>query len=459
MPLTDHHKHLLEKAARRHQNGNTASAIHLYKRVLKQIPDDASVLSNYGAALNDQFDYRSALTVFARAYEIAPETTGLLNNYANAHLGLGHFGDAIALFKQALELSPDDPVLLKNLGNAYHQSGDFTAAIRCFDQTLENDVDNAQVHCLKGFSLAALGRLDECWKAYQWRWKIPDAPPPRPYTVPIWDGSDPGGKSLIIWGEQGIGDEILFAGLIHDVLKLNGKVAVECEPRLKPLFERAFPGISVIARRQEKTADNFHFQIPAGDLPALFRPSLSSFTANTGYLKSDPDKTAALRRTYLDQTGAERLIGISWLGGSDSARSQRSLELADWKDFLQTFADDTAFISLQYGDVASEINQFNKTWKTPVLFDESVDPLADMDGAACQTAAMDHIITVANATAHLAGALNVKGFVLHPANADWIWLLQNEKSPWYPSLRHIRQPDPGQWSGIFDTLVCEFSNC
>jgi len=453
-----HTRHLLTKAQQRHADGNLVAAIHLYKRVLKKTPNDPAVLNNLGAALIDIFDYDLAIEAFTRAHEINPDTLGLRNNFANAHLASGNLSAAAQLFQTALEQTPTDPVLLKNLGNTLYQSNDYTGAIKCFEDVINQTKNDAAAHCLRGFSHAALGLLGQCWDEYEWRWDMPNAPSQRDFKAPVWDGTNLGSKKLIIWGEQGIGDEIMFAGLLNELVKKGGHVSVECDPRLSPLFTRSFKKFQILSTSEHNLKIKFDAQLPIASLARYFRKNLKDFRPHSGYLIADHQLSKTLKQRYRQQTGASRLIGLSWQGGSDANRQQRSAALESWAPLLKNMRKGTGFISLQYGNVKAEIDQFNRNNDQQILHDSEINPLTNIDAATAQTAAMDMVITVPNTTAHLAGALNVKTWVLHPHRADWIWLLQGNSSPWYPSLKNMRQQRHGDWEEIIDTLTREFPN-
>jgi len=451
-----HTRHLLIKAQQRHVGNNPVAAIHLYKRVLKKTPNDSGVLNNLGAALIDIFDYDKAIEAFSLAHDINPDTPGLRNNFANAHLASGNPVAAARLYQTALEQKPMDPVLLKNLGNTLYQSNDHKGAIKCFENVINQTENDATAHCLRGFAYSALGLLEKCWDDYEWRWKMPTAPSQRAFKAPFWDGTDLGSKTIVIWGEQGIGDEILFAGLLNDLAKKSDHISLECEPRLSPLFKRSFENLHILPRSENNLKMTFDVQIAIASLPRYFRKEYKDFKPHSGYLAADDKLSNQLKQRYRQQTGARRLIGLSWQGGSDANRHQRSASLEDWGPLLRHMDKDTGFISLQYGSVKSEIDQFNCKNSCQILFDSDIDPLTNIDGAAAQTTAMDMVITVPNTAAHLAGALNVKTWVLHPYRADWIWMLKGKNSPWYPSLTNICQHRHGDWNKMMDTQFREF---
>ena len=229
----------------------------------------------------------------------------------------------------------------------------------------------------------------------------------RPYPQPFWTGKKLSKGRLLLWGEQGVGDEIQFAGLIPDALRTGNSIVLDCDPRLKPLFARSFP---------------------------------------ESYLKADPIETERFRTRCSD---GRRLIGLAWQTGNTQTGRKRSIDLAQ---LAPLFAQPgIRWISLQYGDFNS-LEEQAAAAGVPLLIDRSVDQLANIDLFAAQIAAMDQVITIDNSTAHLAAALGLPVWLLLPFAADWRWLQSREFSPWYPTMRLFRQPQLGDWAAVIESV-------
>jgi hypothetical protein len=260
----------------------------------------------------------------------------------------------------------------------------------------------------------------------------------RVYPQPFWNGGPLESGRLLLWHEQGVGDEIMFAGLIPELLRAGHRCVVDCDLRLKPLFSRSFPEVEVVSGF-EVNETGFAAHLPLGSLPRLFRPQLSAFTAATSpYLVPDLEKKGQFRTRYF---AGKRVIGLAWYTNNKDTGRSRSIELSL---FAPLFAlRDISWVSLQYGDQAV---------RAPVMVDRSVDQLSDLDGFAAQIAAMDLVITIDNSTAHLAGALGVPVWLLLPFAADWRWFRERGNSPWYPSMRIFRQQTLGDWTPVVESL-------
>ena len=267
----------------------------------------------------------------------------------------------------------------------------------------------------------------------------------RTYPQPLWTGEKLASGRLLIWGEQGIGDEIMFAGLIPDAIRTGNHCRLDCDPRLQPLFARSFPNLDVVSGAIPKPDIAAH--LPSGSLPRLFRPTTAAFAATTSsYLTADPVARKRFRACYAD---GRRLLGLAWHTKNRKTGRDRSIDLSL---FAPLFArPDIRWVSLQYGDHDVLGNQ-TAAAHAPLLIDRSVDQLANIDSFAAQIAAMDMVITIDNSTAHLAGALGVPAWVLLPFARDWRWLQAREDSLWYPTMRLFRQPKPGDWQSVLQRV-------
>ena len=295
-----------------------------------------------------------------------------------------------------------------------------------------------------------MGDFDNGWREYNWRWRMQNFPSWRAeYDKPLWDGGDLGGKRLLVWPEQGIGDEIMFAGLIPDLIERGIDVILESDPRLVPLFARSFPPVTCIAKGGANQPFDFH--IPTGGLGQVLRPSLGSFPDPAPYLVADPELRTTLRDRYHNQ-GAGALVGLAWHSASPYAGRESSLTLPELHPLLET--PEVTFVNLQYGDTADQRSAFARETGIDIVHDEQVDQMADMDAFASQVAAMDLVVSIDNSATQLAGALGVPTWGLLCAVPFWLWGMNGDDSIWHPSMRLFRQSRPGDWNGVIKR-VCK----
>jgi len=470
--------HLLGVVA--HQQGNHAEAVELISKAIIAYPSGASYYLNLGNALRSMGKLDEAIQAYRRSLALAPESFEAHVNLGNVLRMKGLVAEAIDSYKQSLALQADNPEAYNNLGNAYQGEGREQDAEACYRRALALNPTHASAHHNLGnllmeqgeleqglrqletaleiapqyhdavFSIALVelkkGEFSSGWQKFEERWNTESHDTPqRHYSQPLWTGEKLADGKLFIWGEQGIGDEIMFAGLIPEVIRAGNRCIVECDPRLQPMFSRSFADAEVIARGGETPAFDAH--LPSGSLPGLLRGSLESFARVTSpYLFADEARRAQCRSRYDD---GRRVVGLAWHTRNKRTGRRRSISLPT---FAPLFAlPGIRWVSLQYGDHADLEEQAQRA-SAPLCIDREVDQLQDMDSFAAQIAALDLVITIDNSTAHLAGALGIPAWLLLPHSSDWRWLNDRQDSPWYPSLRLFRQPQPNDWSSVIAQL-------
>jgi ADP-heptose:LPS heptosyltransferase len=261
----------------------------------------------------------------------------------------------------------------------------------------------------------------------------------------------------LITSEQGLGDEIMFASCLPDVIRQADRCTIECEARLVDLFRRSFPSAEVFPKDMTNTpsvqAATAEYQMPMGSLPGLYRTKREDFPEHRGYLIADPVRVAY----WHDQLAGmddRRKIGISWLGGSHQTRKlSRSVPLAQWSEILEK--QDCTFISLQYTECQQELDEVYRKSGVRVLHWPEV--IADLDELAAMICALDQIISVQTAVVHLAGALGCKVRVMIPVNPEWRYRAQGHDMPWYPSVHLYRQQQAGKWADVIHSITRDMS--
>ena len=465
--------------------GKLDEAVASYERALALNPDMAELHGNMGNALQAQNRLAEAEVSYERALALNPEYADAFYNLGNLRQAQEKLDQAVCCYERALALKPELPEAHYNLGNTHQALGDLEVAVACFERALALRPGYAEAHYNLACVLQALGRLEEAlrcyqravelqpdyaqarfgqalaqllhgefepgWRNYESRWQSPDHETPmRPYPQPLWAGEKLGEGSLLLWGEQGVGDEIQFAGLVPDTLRTGNRIVLDCDPRLKPLFSRSFTGVEVVSG-YEAAESKIAAHLPTGSLPGLFRSTESAFGATTSpYLKADPVEVERFRARYCD---GRRLIGVAWRTSNKQTGRIRSIDLAQLAPLFAQAG--IRWISLQYGDFDA-LERESAAAHAPLLIDRSVDQFANIDLFAAQIAAMDQIITIDNSTAHLAGALGLPVWLLLPFAADWRWLEKRNASPWYPTMRLFRQPKLDDWASVVESVLMNF---
>jgi len=371
----------------------------------------------------------------------------------------GQFEDGERFLRLALEPDPLWPVALSNLGWILLEKGDHAQGLKLLDAALARDPGDHETRLVRSYMNLKRGEFESGWRDYEARHHSRFAMP-RQSDFPQWDGTPLDGKTLLVRGEQGFGDQIMFASCLHEAIARAGRCIIECDPRLVALFRRSFPTAIVEASappaghaawtRQGLSVD---CQIPMGSLPRLFRNRWEDFPRHAGYLHAAPERVAHWR-VRLDALGPGAKIGLSWRGGvAVTRRHLRSLAL---QEFLPLLRLPAKFVSLQYGDCASDLNALSR--EHGVILPHWQDALDDYDETAALVCALDLVISVCTAVIHLAGALGKPVWILVPAVAEWRYLDRGEVMPWYPSARLFRQTTSGPWQEVLRQVAEQTSS-
>jgi cytochrome c-type biogenesis protein CcmH/NrfG len=446
MPTTVPQHELVNQALAHHRAGRLDDAERIYRQVLAVDPAHADALHLLGMAAFQTGRLDLAVEMIQRAIAAHPNAASYHSNLGNVLQAQDKLQEAVASYKKALALRPGIPETHLNLGNVLRELGDVDGALSAYRRAIELKPDLADAQVAESTTLLLQGDFSRGWTNFELRWRTQDYDTPlRAYPQPLWSGEALPSGRLLVWGEQGIGDEIMFAGLLPDLIKTRIPLALECDRRLAPLFARSFPGVAVISSyNPAKNSDlEVAAHLPSGSLPRFFRSSRAAFDATTSpYLIADPVEREKFRAQYGD---VRATIGIAWRTRNAKSGRKRSIDLGA---LAPLFADSRLrWISLQYGDHA-ELEAEARAADAPVAIDRSVDQLEDIDRFAAQAAAMDLVLTIDNSTAHLAAALGIPTWLLLPFAPDWRWMLASDRRPWYPTMRIFRQPQRGDWASV-----------
>ncbi len=418
-------------------------------------PDNAEAHANLAnlALMRGQFD--AAAAAFRAACAAAPEIACFVDGLGKALFALGQIGEAVACWRRALALDPRFAPAWRNLGDAYRAEGAFEAARAAYAEALRvSPQDGATVRWREAMTLLAAGDFAEGWLAYRARPAANGADVPR-LTIPVWADEPLGDKRILVWGEQGVGDEIMFASCLPNLAAAARHVVLVCEPRLAPLFARSFPTIEVLGTRREAVpcadlARRADLWVMAGDLPARFRREEAAFGDGAAYLAAHPDAVARWRDRY-DTLGPGLKVGLSWRGGCGAlVKARRAVPLGPLGRVLG--GGSVHLINLQYGADQALRSSLEAAHGLAIHDWPDSDPLVDLDDFAAKIAALDLVISVDNTTVHLAGALGSETWALLPKPADWRWLTGRADTPWYGTVRLFRQARPGDWAPALHAL-------
>jgi tetratricopeptide (TPR) repeat protein len=431
-----------------------AEAVASYERALTIKPDYVDALNNGANALDRLGRAQDALASVERALALAPDHAGALVTRSVFLRKLKRSGEALTSCERVLALKPDDTDALTVRADLLIDLERFDDAIATLDRIVALKPDDVAAKWNKSLVCLGLERFLEGWPLYEHRWVGAKGLVPRAYKGPRWNGGRVGG-TLLIWGEQGLGDEILHASMLPDVIARTSTVVLEVEPRLAPLFARSFPDIKVIGCEPELYAGRIDAQEPIGGLGRFLRTDWNDFPRRErGYLVADAARTQALRQRLAD---GRFVIGLAWLSKAPVGGQSKSARLADFEALLRL--EGCRFVDLQYGDTSEERAALARELGITVERLPDIDNTNDLDGLAALMSACDAVVTVSSTTAHLAGALGRPTWVMVPHGFAriWYWFHGRDKSPWYPRVEVRRQRSGQPWADIVASVAREVS--
>ncbi|MEQ8394452.1 tetratricopeptide repeat-containing glycosyltransferase family protein [Thalassobaculum sp.] len=418
----------------RSRSEDTARAVPALRRCLLLHPTHAGAWGLLGTVSEHQAGY-------LRGAVLPDASVGTLKIAAALRQEAGDARGAVVLLDRVLAQEPDDIECLINRAMALIEVGRKSVALDDLDRALRLDPSDTRARWSRGW--IRLGRRD--WSGgddYAARWLDPEPDSrQRLFSPPLWTGTPVSGGPLLLWGQFGVGDEILFATLVAEARhRANAPVVLEADPRLVGLFGRSLTGVTVVPRMDPAdsriaaaapTAQSSTARLP-GVLPrdAVLAPGAPAM------LVADPARVAHWREQFA-ALGPGPHIGLAWRSGNRRTASRKSIALAALAPVLR--ASQGTWISLQYDPDPEETAEVAAS-RRPVPFDNpAADIRDDLDELAAQIAALDAVVTISGTNAHLAGALGVPGLVLMQRDPLWFWFEDGETVPWYPSLTVLRQ--------------------
>lgn len=440
---------------------DTARAERAYRKAIRAAPRDATAHGALGNALKAQDNLDGAITAYRRALNFDPGAAPVLFNLGIALRENGDLDEAVEAYDRALAIAPDVAAIWYNRANAQSYLGDHTAAIESYDEALRRRPDYTEAQFSKAVALLLDGDFAAGWDLHETRFKASTFDTPdRTASCPRWAGEDPHGKTIAIWGEQGIGDEARFLSCLPDLIAAvgkTGKVIYDCAPRLETLVRRSFPSVEVRPSPPKSTsidaAADFH--LPVGSLPRYFRRSLEAFGTPRPILTADPARVAYWQAWLASLGDAATTVGISWRSGSKGTRKQlRYAPTEAWTPLLQT--PGAIFVCLQYDDCADEIAAIKRSTGVDVHMPPGLDRRDDFENLAALDVALDFVVSCANTVGDLAGAVGTRTLVIEHGS-HWPWGLWPEAGDagqmWYPDLTLLSARDLGGWDAAFAEAV------
>ena len=442
---------LLGVAVRKGGKNRIDEARQILAQAVEKFPTNGLLQFELGNVFVDLHQAREAYECFLNAIQHKPNLQQGYVNLSAVTEEQERFIEALDWAAKALKLNPNCPLANYNAANALREMGRFAEAVTHYQASIRHNPNFPKAHWNLGICQLLLGNYREGWKLFELRQSAGEVTLDR-YPQPLWDGSSLANKTIVVHAEQGIGDEVIFASCVPDLLPLAKKCVIVCEPRLANLFSRSFPAATVFGWLRLKDLSPAPLpvpcdvQIPAGSLPLYLRTKKEDFPQRESFLTPDPKLVAQWKQRFA-ALGPGYKIGVSWrAGGKPAERRKRSIPLADWAEILTT--PGVQFVNLQYSDASEEIDAVQNSPGVTIHDWEQGDPLIDMDEYAAKIAALDLVISVGNATVHMAGALGTPAWAMLPQIPSWRWMAHGDYSPWYTSVRLFRQTERGGWPAV-----------
>jgi tetratricopeptide (TPR) repeat protein len=436
------------------QDGRPDAAIAAYRKAIRLEPGLAPAHFNLGQLLRERGDFAGAVIAFEGAAQLRPTAGDAWLNLGAMLERVERYRDAVAAYRRAAGCVTDDPTPTYNLGNALLALGDLSGAAEAFRSVIETRADHVEAQWNLATALLAAGDFAGGWTQYEWRWTKLGLDPTGRFPWPMWNGGPLADKRILVWREQGLGDEILFATCVRDLAAAGAEVTLATSPRLVSLFARSFPGITVIDDGTWGDRE-FDYHIPLGSLPRHLRTRRQAFPIDPKFLT--PDSAVATKwATRLDRLRQGLKVGICWRSGlvtGDRARGYSPIEA--WGPLFAV--PGIHWINLQYDDCVTELevaqHQFGVTvhrWPSENLKD-------DLESVVGLLWNLDAVITAPTAVSSLAGAAGVSTWELDNGS-DWT-AHGEDRSPWFPSIRVIRRPfGSTDWSPALERIAGELDS-
>ncbi|MFN7416984.1 MAG: tetratricopeptide repeat protein [Alphaproteobacteria bacterium] len=485
--------------------GDFTTSLSCYEAALKLLPDDPDILTNLGRLAIRMGMHPVAEQLFLHFLSRKPEDPEGINNLALAMASQGHNQKAIALLKdfisrhpthanlwnslagmlaeegdienasvfyrEALRLSPRLARARYNIGSLLLDTGDPRSALREFESALKRPLaahEKAMMTMTRGLAQLAIGRIAEGWENYEARndAQFPDG---TFFAVkgPKWKPGAPlAGASLLLVGEQGLGDEVLFANILPDVLESlgpEGRLTRAVEPRLAALMSRSFPTVRFETHRTLGDAGRIVRLIPAldtgdiefgcwspmGSLLGQFRSRVEDFPQRKGYLHPAPERVAYWREALAGALSGP-MVGLLWKSGVSTRERNRFFSPFDaWEPILRT--PGVTFVNLQYDDCEAELQLARDQFGVEIWNPPGIDLKQDLDDLTALSCALDLVIGFSNATFNLAAAAGAPAWLI-AAKGAWT-ALGTDRYPWYPQVRLYQPAAFAEWGPVMDRVA------
>jgi tetratricopeptide (TPR) repeat protein len=461
---------------------NYKEAIRVLNEAIKIQPDIRLANHALGSALFMIEDYQGALSAFNREIEINPKYPDAYCDKGYALHELGSFQEAFRAGSIAIQLDPtyadaynviaaslndldQCDEAMKNVlraieidnskanyfytqGNIFLNMGNLQGALNSFKTALELNPEYEEASFNKSLIHLRLHDFNTAWRLYENRFATyPKKSKNKFITKNFFDKNIDSLGRIFIFKEQGIGDQILFASVFHEIDKKEKVIYVEVNEKLLSIFNRSFKNLKFVTAKNHPKSDSYETTFGIASLPSFFRKNVNSFNIErNSFLKSDKNKTNTFRQRLLSDAPLSKICGISWQSKNETIGKYKTLDLINLKEILGL--QGITFVNLQYNPPLEELKLFEAEHKVCIKNFSEVDLYNDVDSLCSLVDACDFVVTISNINAHVAGAFGKKTFLLVPFSKGrhWYWHEKTSRSLWYPSVEIFSQTQTGNWT-------------
>ena len=467
-------------------------AIEYFEKAFQTNNKDVGSLNSIGLILKRYEKYNEAIEYFDKAISIEPnyvvygnrgntkarlgnfdeaiedlnialryndKSAEVYNNIASALNEKGKPADALPYLNKAIQLKSDYADAYNNLGIANEFLKNRDESIKNFKKALEFDPTNDDASTFLSYYHFTQGEYDLFKKRYRSRLFKKKSLEAIPLNIakPFYEADSLKNKNIVVYDEQGIGDEIFAVGLLKEFMKnVSSKITIVCSDRAKTIFDLSLNDVQIFTRNE---INNFNFKFDY-EMPIVSFMEYIDYENNPIFpldkylIPSNPLKEfwkAELKSHFKGKT-----IGIAWRGGRTAGQVQkRTLSLSD---ILENLPLDGNYVNLQYGAVEDDISKAEQETGRKIINFAGVDPLSEIDNQFAIISNLDHVITVQGTTYHMAGALSVPTTGLLSVAPDFRYLNEGKNSFFYKSAENLRQKDLSNWEPVLNEMRVKFEN-
>ncbi len=431
-----------------------AESAQAARKTIELNPTSVKAYDNLGTALRSLNDFPGSVQSYRRAIELDPGYVAAYSNLAATYFELKDLDAIIILCNQAIRLDPNHAYAYLYLGIAYQHQNDFAQAEKLMRHAEMLAPDNFMIKWNLGLVKLAMGDLPGGWAGYESRWYLETSPfAVQPFDYPWWQGESMPDKTLLVWWEQGVADQIMFASMFEDLIARFKLCIIAVPKKLLPLFARSFPAAQFIgnddAGKLAALGSSVDVQSAIGSLARWLRPDIASFPKKHHYLVADPARVAYWKQR-LDALGPEPKVGICWRSGNmTGGRIFYCSRIEQWGPILSL--PGAQFVNLQYDECSEELSRTPQLFGTSVHAFAEVDLFDDLDETAALTTALDLVVAVPTNAAILAAALGTPAWMLF---SGYSWQsFGTDENRWYATARSFGRAWSQPWEDFMPTVA------